>query len=619
MFGSEDLLWAVSEETSDAVFVKDRAGVYRFFNRAAGLLVGLEPADVVGQDDTTVFDADSASRIRAVDQRIMESGKGESSEESLTAGVCTRTYSVTKTPYRNKQGDIVGVIGIARDISGRKQIEDELRRSEQHLRLVLDAIPVGVGVMDPQGNLILSNPASQRIWSHVLPNSEERYRASHAWWHDTGKKLEREDWGSVRALTQGESSFEELIDIEDSKGQRKTVRNSAVPVRDGEGSIAGAVVVIEDVTERLRLEKQFLQAQKMEAIGQLAAGIAHDFNNLLNIISGYGELILPSLDPQEPNHEYFSEIMEASERAASLTRQLLAFSRRSVVAPQLLDLNQVVLENEKMLSRMIGEEVEMVVELADDLRPVQADPGLIGQVLMNLAINARDAMPRGGRLLLGTRNQRDKVVLWVTDTGEGMSPEVMDHVFEPFFTTKSPGQGTGLGLSTVHGIVKSSQGEIEVSSQAGRGTTFTIYLPAVDSPRPGRGGIPDPAASLLGTETILLVEDEVPLRAMFNTVLQSLGYTVLQAGNGAEALEINRRSGPIDLVVTDVVLPEMGGRELVEELTRLRPALKVLFMSGYTSDTVVRRGVQLAEVAFLQKPFTMSALGARVRHLLDAT
>lgn len=408
-----------------------------------------------------------------------------------------------------------------------------------------------------------------------------------------------------------------MIDIEDAAGQRKTVRNSAVPIRDAEQNIAGAVVVIEDVTERMRLEKQFLQAQKMEAIGQLAAGVAHDFNNLLNVISGYGELMLPTLAQDDPNSEYLVEILEASERAASLTRQLLTFSRRSVVAPQWLDLNQVVLENEKMLSRLIGEDVEMLVELAPELRPVEADPGLISQVLMNLVINSRDAMPRGGRLTLATRNAGANVVLSVSDTGEGISSEVMAHLFEPFFTTKGPGQGTGLGLSTVHGIVKSSGGEIEVVSQPGRGATFEISLPAIDLPCPALISSQDFAVKSRGSETILLVEDEGSLRALFNTVLQTLGYRVLQASGGARALELCQKA-PVDLVVTDVVLPEMGGRELVENLTRLRPGLKVLFMSGYTDDAVVRRGVLQAEVAFLQKPFTMAALGDRVRQLLDS-
>lgn len=618
MFNSDDLLRAVAEETSDAMFVKDRVGRYRFFNLAASLLVGKAASEVLGVDDTAVFDAESARRIMAVDQRVMATGVSETNEEPLTAGDQTRTYFVTKTPYRDKQGRIVGIIGISRDISERKLVEDDLRRSEQLLRLVLDAIPVGVGVMDPQSTIILSNPAFQGIWGEILTSAEERYRASNGWWHHSGKKLEVQEWASMRALTHGESSFEQLIDIEDFTGKRKTVRNSGVPFRDAEQAITGAVVVVEDVTERLRLEKQFLQAQKMEAIGQLAAGVAHDFNNLLNIISGYGELILPTLKEDDPNREYFGEILEAGERAASLTRQLLAFSRRSVVAPQLLDLNQVVRENEKMLSRLIGEDVEMIVELAPDLQAVVADPGLLAQVLMNLAINARDAMPLGGKLTLATRNAGPKVLLSVSDTGEGMSAEVLDHLFEPFFTTKDPGRGTGLGLSTVHGIVKTSGGEIEVVSQPGRGAAFEICLPAVDKPGPAARSGKDVPVSLQGSETILLVEDESALRSMFTTVLQRLGYRVLQAGGGTEAIALCREAGPIDLMVTDVVLPGMGGRELAENLTRSRPGLKVLFMSGYTSDAVVRRGVLQAEVAFLQKPFTMAALGDRVRQLLDA-
>ncbi|HTU23282.1 MAG TPA: HDOD domain-containing protein [Gemmataceae bacterium] len=386
-----------------------------------------------------------------------------------------------------------------------------------------------------------------------------------------------------------------------------------------------------------RSEEQLRQAQKMEAIGQLAGGVAHDFNNLLTIISGYSDLLLNGLlGPQDAAREAVLEIRKAAERAATLTRQLLAFSRRQVLTPQVLVLNSVVQDMDKMLRRLICEDIQLTSHLADNLDPVKADPGQIEQVLLNLAVNARDAMPQGGRLTIETANvvldetytrshpglrPGPFVMLAVTDTGCGMDAATQARIFEPFFTTKGPGKGTGLGLATVYGIVKQSGGSIYVYSEVGHGTSFKVYLPRTDETLapPVRPAESTPLSSRAGgQETLLIVEDDDSVRALTRTVLRGQSYHVVEAVDADEALRwVEEHTQPIHLLVTDVVMPGMSGRALAERLTALRPELKVLYVSGYTDDAVVRHGLLEAEIAFLQKPFTPASLARKVRELLD--
>lgn len=391
--------------------------------------------------------------------------------------------------------------------------------------------------------------------------------------------------------------------------------------------------IIMQQREKLRVTMDALiQAQKMEAVGQLAGGIAHDFNNLLTVILGYCNLILKNLKPDDPFRFSIDSIAEAGERASALTSQLLAFSRQSVMEPKVLDLNEVVRKTERLLGRLIGEDIQLEVKLDPDLHRIKFDPGQMGQVIMNLAINARDAMPKGGRFTIETHNidlsadcaqvhpdavPGPHVKLTITDTGTGMSPEILARIFEPFFTTKGVGQGTGLGLAVVHGIVKQSGGFLAVSSQPDLGSCFKIFLPVVDEE------LPTPATTasdddLNGTETILMVEDEEGVRMMATMVLESYGYHVMTAGNGVEALKLADQCGDcIDLLLTDVVMPEMGGRDLAEKLCARYPKLKVLFSSGYTNDAVVRQGLSQDEIAFLQKPYDPFALVGKIRNLLD--
>jgi signal transduction histidine kinase/ActR/RegA family two-component response regulator len=385
--------------------------------------------------------------------------------------------------------------------------------------------------------------------------------------------------------------------------------------------------------ELAETQGQLEQIQKMDAIGRLAGGVAHDFNNLLTVILGRTEILLEPLPPEDPMRRGIELIRRTAGRAAELTRQLLAFSRKQVLEPVVLDLNTVATEMKDMLGRLIGEDIALLTTPSPGLGRVKADRGQIEQVLMNLAVNARDAMPQGGRLILETAEvELDEeyarrhvgarpgphVMLAVSDTGTGIPREIRSQIFEPFFTTKEPGKGTGLGLATVYGIVKQSGGYIEVESEPGRGTTFRIYLPRFDAPSAAGDRGPRPAAATGGTETILLVEDEEGVRELARDILRANGYTVLEARNGPEALLIcERHQGPLDLLLTDVVMPRMSGRELAERLAPLRPDLRVLYMSGYTDDAVIRHGVLGAGTAFLQKPFTPAVLVQRVRETLD--
>jgi len=399
--------------------------------------------------------------------------------------------------------------------------------------------------------------------------------------------------------------------------------------------------LIQEIAERERAEEelrntevQLRQAQKMEAIGQLTGGIAHDFNNMLTVILGYSELLLKSLLPDAPLRDEVEQVKEAGERASLLTKQLLAFSRKQVLQPRVLDLNAVLNNMDRMLQRLIGEDIALVTVPAPGLWRVHADPGQIEQVIMNLAVNARDAMPNGGKLTIETANvdldaayvrqhpgskAGPHVMLAVSDTGCGMDAATQAHIFEPFFSTKEPGKGTGLGLSTVYGIVKQSGGYVWVYSEVGRGTAFKIYLPriedAVETVEPGVA----PARTVRGSETILLAEDDNRVRALIRSTLQANGYTVLEAHHGKHAIQVcEQHAGPIHLLVTDVVMPEMSGRELAERLKPSHPNIKVLFMSGYTDKAIVHNGELDPGIAFLQKPFTPDVLARKVREVLDA-
>jgi two-component system, cell cycle sensor histidine kinase and response regulator CckA len=509
----------------------------------------------------------------------------------------------------------------------RKRNQDALRVSELRNRSLVQSAVYGIYRSNKEGNFLEVNPAMVNMLGYA--SAEEVLALSMArdvyTEHSERDRLIREHPKQARV---------ENVEVKWKRkdGKPITVRLSGRAMENETGEVEGFEMIAEDVTERRALEEQLRQSQKMEAVGRLAGGVAHDFNNLLTVIRGYSELMLEEFAASDPLRDEVEEIKKAADRASGLTRQLLAFSRQQVLAPKVLDLNIVVSNMERLLKRLLGENIRLGSVLASELGRVKADPGQIEQVIMNLAVNARDAMPKGGRLTIETANaDLDEsythehvgarpgkyVMLAVSDTGSGMTPEIRQRVFEPFFTTKELGKGTGLGLSTVYGIVKQSEGYVWVYSEPTRGTSFKVYLPRVDAPADARPAPLPEKTRYRGTETVLLVEDEDGVRALVKQVLTRNGYTVLEARHGGEALlHCERRSEEIHLLVTDVVLEQMSGTELSSRLASLRPGMKVLYISGYTDDAIVHHGVTQG-THFLQKPFTTEALARKIRQVLD--
>jgi PAS domain S-box-containing protein len=508
--------------------------------------------------------------------------------------------------------------------------QEGLRRSEINFRSLVTNAPYGICRCDSAGQLLDANPALLEMLGY---SSSTELAGTHlgTLYADT------QQWFELADYLRSAVAFNGLIvEWKRKDGTATVVRVSGRAVSNA-GKGRTFELFAEDVTERRALEQQLRQSQKMEAVGRLAGGIAHDFNNLLMVISGYSEFLLERVGTDPVLRGPAQEIANAAGRATSLTRQLLAFSRKQMLAPKVLDLNGVVTENLKMLTRVIGEDIDLVMVPAVELGSVRADVGQIEQVIMNLAVNARDAMPAGGKLTIETSNVSldeeyarfhaplrpgNYVMLAISDTGAGMDSETQSHIFEPFFTTKGT-KGTGLGLSTVYGIVKQSGGYIWVYSESGRGTTFKIYLPRVAETAESLAQVAVPAeaaAAEPGTATILLVEDEANLRYLARQFLEKQGYRVLEAADGAAAMQIAvAQEGAIHLLLTDVVMPGMNGRELAQRVSEIRPHAKVLYMSGYTENVIGRNGLLDAGVRLLQKPFTLRDLKSKVREVLNST
>ncbi|MBI1951562.1 MAG: response regulator [Acidobacteria bacterium] len=516
----------------------------------------------------------------------------------------------------------------------RRQVEEALHHDRQFLRALLESLEVGIIACDASGTLTHFNRAAREfhgLQDQDLPPLQEVIRGS--LFRADGKTImKQEDLPLLRAL-RGERVRNAEVTIVLREAPPRAVLVGGRPVLDARGRMLGAVVAIHDITERKQLEGQLRQAQKMEAVGRLAGGIAHDFNNLLNVITGYGELLSDHFPAGDPMIARVDQIRKAAQRAASLTRQLLAFSRKQVIEPRVIDLNVLLADLDKMLRRVIGEDIELTTVQGEDLGRIKADPGQIEQIVMNLSINARDAMPQGGRLKVETANADldaafarqhpgarpgSYVMLAVSDTGVGMDAETRSHVFEPFFTTKETGKGTGLGLATVYGIVKQNLGYISLSSEPGRGATFRIFLPRVNE-SPEALQARESAVPPRGTETVLVVEDEDAVRHVIGEALRQFGYTVLETGDAEEGVRLcEAHAGPIHLLVTDMVMPKVSGRVLARRVMAHRAGVKVLYMSGYTDGAVVQSGVLEPGISFLQKPFTLAALARKVRQTLDA-
>ncbi|MDB5104190.1 MAG: domain S-box protein [Fibrobacteres bacterium] len=561
-------------------------------------------------------------------------------------------WDVIITPILNPSWEPERLLAVCRDITESKRFEESLRRSKEQLEAILRAISDSVVVADSGGRVVYANDAAARLLGlasaqALLDISLEDLAGGLSACDEAGVPVVWPSLQSANASDPGSASGRVLrLKPRIGDGERWLVANTAA-VRDGEGRVNLLIASAYDFTERKlaeealhRSEEQLRQSQKMEAVGRLAGGVAHDFNNLLTAINGYSELLTKSLRENDPLQSTVGEIRRAGERAASLTRQLLTFSRRQVLASRLLDLNVVVGEIRQMLGRLIGEDIQLVTVAEPTLPKINTDPGQMEQVILNLALNARDAMPTGGRLSIETAHVRLEkgdsgaffaiepgryVRLTVSDTGIGMSEDVKAHLFEPFFTTKPPGQGTGLGLSTVYGILKTVGGNISVTSGPGAGTRFDVYLPVAVQAKDGKeeedSAKPSGKAPVkAGKETILLVEDEDMVRRLISQVLLSHGYNVLEAGSGPAALEVvERHPGSIDLLLTDVVMSGMSGRELSERLLVQRPGLKVLYMSGYTDDAILRHGVFQNSAAFLGKPFSPGILIRKLREVIDGT
>ena len=531
--------------------------------------------------------------------------------------------SANARAVREDQGKTLYYEGTLSDITERKLAEEQLRRTEEHLETVVNAAPVVFFAIDNDGIFTLSVGSGLRglglAPGQVVGHSVfDMYRENPQILEHVRKALAGEEFTTIEEVPQFGRVFETLWG----------------PRRDNAGKPAGLVGVAIDITERRRLETQYLQAQKMDAIGRLAGGVAHDFNNLLGVIIGHGELAESHLDTHHPAAENLSQILGAAKKAAALTRQLLAFGRRQVTNPVVLDLNKVVRGCMQMLKPILREDINVSFQEQPGLGMVKVDAGHVEQILMNLGVNARDAMPKGGKIMIETSNvELDEnflravstlspgpyVMLTVRDTGSGIDPELLPHIFEPFFTTKAPGEGTGLGLATVYGIVKQSGGHIRVYSEPDHGTTFKICFPRVEDKEHLLEAEPEPEV-MGGSETILLVEDEAGLRDVAANMLQSVGYKVIKAENGAAALAIVRAcSESIDLVLTDIVMPGMSGSELLKELRSLHPSIKALYMSGYAGQQLAPYTDNASELELVEKPFTKKALLRKVRACLGSS
>ncbi len=646
---SQVLLASILESCDDAIIGKTLEGSILSWNKGAEHLYGYSAEEVIGRSIAVLVPANKPDEIPQILEKIRRGERIQHYEAVRRRKDGQLLYvSLTISPIKDSVGQIVGASTIARDMTERKLFEEALQESERRFHLMANSAPV-------------------MIW--IAGTDTLCYFLNKFWLDFTGRTLEQESgngWAEGvhpadldRCLATYLSAFEARSDfrmeyrLKRADGEYRWILDNGIPYYTPGNNFAGYIGSCIDITERKQMEEalqktqaQLLQSQKLESVGRLAGGIAHDFNNLLTAITGYSELILLGLDEQDPLHTDITEIEKAANRAANLTRQLLAFSRQQVMQPRVLNLNEVMTDMDKLLHRLIGEDIELVSIPSSNLGQVWVDPGQIDQVIVNLAVNARDAMPDGGMLTIETANMEldeeygsvghlevktgPYVMLAITDTGSGMDAATQEKIFEPFFTTKEVGKGTGLGLATVYGIVNQSNGYIWVYSEPGVGTTFKIYLPRVRALpiAEGQNSASTPTAwaeasgpiSLTASEkeqirannstyTILVVEDESMVRELICRVLIGAGYKVIKAGDGQEAIGmLEQYSGQVDLVVTDIIMPRMGGRELIEQLKNRWATIKVICMSGYTDRVVVRHNILNKCNNFLQKPFTPRAL-----------
>ncbi len=610
-------------------FAHDRFGRFTYLSPSISQVLGYSPDEYRAHygEMLTAAPINTEAYLRS-ERALAGETQGPYEIEVKAKDGSLHRLEITEHPVLDGDGQVEGLEGIARDITDKWRAEEALRESEEKYRSFFEENLAGHYVSTPDGTLLACNRAFARI---IGFESAAEATAASLW--------------SLYPSPEARASFVEhlrregrleTVDLELKRqdGAVRWVVENAVGKFDERGELVEIHGFIMDQTERTQAEHQLRQAQKIEAVGQLAGGMAHDFNNLLGVVIGYCELLQEGLQDDPRKLSLLGEIRKAADRATSLTRQLLAFSRLQVLEPRVLDLNAVVTDVGRMLQRLIGENIELATELEPELGRVTADPGQLEQVILNLAINARDAMPHGGRLVIATANvELDEqfvralsgsragphVMLTLSDNGQGMDAATLARIFEPFFTTKPKPQGTGLGLSTVYGIVKQSGGYIWVESEPGAGSTFRIYLPRAEGALEARPWHQPAAGSAPGgEETILLLEDEDALRQGIAQILERAGYTVIQCGQPSEALAVaGSDARPIDLVLTDVVMPQMNGPQAVAQILEARPGARVLYMSGYTDDAIARHGVLEPGVALIAKPFSAAAVLSKIREVLD--
>jgi PAS domain S-box-containing protein len=614
----------IVESAMVGMWMIDVEGRTTFMNARMAAILGMNLAEAARTPIAEFFFPEDRP---AMGERLAQRGAGLANAYEIKvrrADGSVGLLAIEASAMYDAQGRYEGVLGIVSDITERRRIEEALRASEVRYRLMFDNSPLAKWMYDVATLRFLDVNVEM---VRDLGYSRDEFLAM------TIKDIHPPD--NAPALLEAERHADvtpgfgiwslrkkggEIIQVEITKhtfmlGERRC-----------------RLAVGRDVTERLRLEEQLRQSQKMEAVGKLAGGVAHDFNNVLSVILSYADMLLEDMKPGEPMHDDMQEIRTAGKRAADLTRQLLMFSRQQVLAPKVLDLNEVLTSMDKMLQRILGADVDLVSRPTKPLGRVRVDPSSVEQVIMNLVVNARDAMPTGGKLTMETDNvvldeayaqahlgvkPGPHVMLAVTDTGTGIDSATLSRIFEPFFTTKEQGKGTGLGLSTVFGVVQQSGGSVWVYSEVGKGTTFKVYLPRVDAPVESM--VPaEVRTPLRGSETILLVEDDDQVRAVARGILLKNGYEVIEARNAGEALlHSEQHKSTIHLLLSDVVMPQMSGPELAKRLAKVRPDMKVLCMSGYTDDSIVRHGVLEAHIAYLQKPITPDTLATKVREVLE--
>jgi two-component system, cell cycle sensor histidine kinase and response regulator CckA len=629
LFEREELFRLISDNAADMIAVVDMDGRRIYNSQSYSRVLGYQEDELRSSSSFEQIHVDDRERVRAAAEEARRTGVGKALEYRIRHKDGTwRVLESTASVIRSPAGEPQKLVIVNRDVTERKQAAESLRQSESGFRSVVEDAPYGIFRCRSDGKILSANPALQRMLGYE--DREKLLRRNLA--EDvfsSGSEFQK-----LKSLLDDGKEFKDVaIEMKRRDGAHITLRCSGRSMTDNEGSRSFDVFA-EDVTEKRILERQLQMAAKMEAVGRLSGGIAHDFNNLLGVIIGYSQLFKRELDPRSPLLEHAEEIEKAGTRAAALTRQLLAFSRQQVLTPAVLNLNDLVTDMVKMLPRLIGEDIAVSTSMASDLWSVKADRGQIEQVIMNLAVNARDAMPEGGKLLIKTSNRildrayarqhagarpGQYMMLEVADSGMGMDADTLTHIFEPFFTTKGVGKGTGLGLATVYGVVKQSEGYIWVDSEPGKGASFQVFLPKVSEEKTGE--IPAAArhrTATISSETILLVEDSDPLRKLTQSFLESSGFRVLVAVNGEDALRLaGRHPEKIHLLVTDVVMPGINGRVLAEQLLAERPGMKVLFISGYTDSFNAVHGVRKRGMALLNKPYTEEELIERVHKVLN--